>query len=44
MASYISGPNNIKYLVPSKTLINLSTLLKLICNGFAPIEDLYEML
>ena len=39
-----SGPNNAKYLVPSETLIDPSTLLNLIDNGFAVIQLLYEML
>ena len=38
-----SGPNNIKYLVPAKTLINPSTLSNLICNDFAAIKVLYEI-
>ena len=44
MASYFSNPNNTKYLVPSSTLINTSTLSKLIGNGFEPNEILYGML
>ena len=42
--SYFSGPNDIKYLVPSLTLINPSTLSSLIRTGFVPIKNLYEML
>ena len=40
MALYFSGLNYIKYLVPSQTLINPSTLWNVICNGFAPIKVL----
>ena len=42
--SYFPRPNNTKYLVPSQTLIILSTLSNLIHNGFAPIKVLYQML
>ena len=38
-----SRSNNVKYPVPSKTLINLSTLSNLICNDFAAIKVLYEI-
>ena len=43
MASCFSGPNNTKYLVPSKTLINPPTLLNLTSYGFATIKVLYDM-
>ena len=42
MKSYFSPPNNTKYLVPSQTVINPSTLSNLIFNGFAPIKVLQE--
>ena len=38
MASKIPGLNNTKYLVPSQTLANPSTLSYLIRNGFAQIK------
>ena len=40
MTSYFSAPNNTKYLIPSQTLINPSTL----SNHFTPIKVLYEIL
>ena len=38
MKSYFSLPNNTKYLVPSKTLINPSNSSNLICKGLAAIK------
>ena len=43
MASYFSGPNNTKYLVPSETLINPSTLTNQIHNDFAPMNVLCQV-
>ena len=43
IASYFSGPNNTKYLVPSYILITSSILSNLILKGFEPIKFLYEM-
>ena len=43
MASYFSEPNSNKYLVPSETLINPSTVSNLIRKGFASIKGLDEM-
>ena len=43
MVSYLSGPNNTKYLVPSKTLTNPFILSNLIRKIFAPIKVLYEI-
>ena len=44
MVLYFSTPNNTKYLVPPNSLIESSTLLNIICNRFAPIKVLHEML
>ena len=44
MKSYFSPPNNIKFLVPSETLIDPSILLNLIRKDLARIKVLYEML
>ena len=44
MKSYFLIPNNTKYLVLLKTLINSSCLLKLTHKGLAAIKFLYEML
>ena len=38
----LTGPNNTKYLVLSKTLINPYTLSNLISNGFVPIKVFYD--
>ena len=43
MASYFSGPNNVKHQVPSYALINLSTLSNLIRNGFGTMKVLYKI-
>ena len=43
MASYFLAPNITKYLFLSQTLINPSTLLKIIDNSFALIKVLYQM-
>ena len=43
MASKISGLNNTKYVVPSQTLANPSTLSNLIRNGFARIKVLNQI-
>ena len=43
MESYFLLPDNSKYLVPSKTLINPTVLLNLALKGL-PIKFLYEML
>ena len=42
MESYFQLPNNTKYLVPSKTLIDSSISSKLVRKGLA-IKFLYEM-
>ena len=44
MAPYVSGPNNTKYLVPSKNLINASILSNQIRKYFVPMKVLHEML
>ena len=38
----LTGPNNTKYLILSKTLINPYTLSNVISNGFVPINVLYD--
>ena len=43
MASYVAGPNNTKYIVPSKILINASNLSNLIRKCFVPIKVLHGM-
>ena len=43
MKSHLSVPNNTKYLVPSKTLRNLSILSNLIRKSLATIKVLCEM-
>ena len=44
MAPYVSGPNNTKYLVPSKIFINASILSNQIRKCFVPMKVLHEML
>ena len=44
MESYFSPPNNTKYLISSKTLINPFILLNLTGKGLVPIKILYEIL
>ena len=44
MKSYFSHPNNSKYLVPSKNLINPSILLNLIHEDLESTKLLYEMM